>query len=65
MDENEEDADGYARLDLPDATWTAAGSSWEVAVVYGEVEKRDWRWLWLRKRTEMIYLGQVDPGSFS
>lgn len=39
-------------LDADDVTWSVASpEKWTHLVIYRERRKRDWRWLWLRKKT--------------
>ena len=50
-------------LNLADVTWSnLAPATFTHFVVYAETEKRDWRWLWLRKRrrSEVVFAGEWD-----
>jgi hypothetical protein len=44
--------------DAADQTWTlTAPVKLEHVVVYGERRVRDWRWLWLRRRSDYKIVG--------
>jgi hypothetical protein len=48
-------------LDPADQIWRPAKADrLKLVVVYGDVQVRDWRWLWLRKRTRTEILA-VNP----
>ena len=43
---------------VEDVTWSpVTGASFSHVVIYGEYRVRDWRWLWLRRKTVVRYLG--------
>ena len=44
--------------------YVADATTWRHVVVYVEYKIRDWRWLWLRKRTVTEIAGAIDlePG---
>lgn len=46
----------------PDITWApVTGAKFEHVVVYGDERVRDWRWLWLRRKTVTRLLGSFAP----
>jgi hypothetical protein len=49
--------------DTADATWTTTNMTITHAVTYADRQVRDWRWLWLRKRTitELVTYIEIDP----